>query len=258
MIAARLFLTACLILPLTAYSETQVSPGMLEQQAVKLGNSALMLILKYYHVQSDELNNDLRVELDRHVNDMNQAEAELLSSLEESYSSKTQRIDKHWRDAINYLGENLEEMDSNAFPELGVVSLMRESLKAMSSELNQLAEDIRFKHEIQRSEPRVWSDEQRQLILVIAEQYMERAASTTGAPLSPSESTIDEHIAQFSKNLEQFPESSQSESAMRSIKSRWLFIKKSAKDDNQRMVPLLVMKYTESIFNQLSELAKIA
>lgn len=237
---------------------SHADPVQLEQQVFNLGTSVKSLLLKYYHVQADEGNGELIMDLDRRLQQTQQNHASIQNSLGGRYLKQSQNIKTHWSAFNQHLSANLSEIRESAFPELQVVTLMREAANAMVLELDNLALLVAQDNELQLSASQNWARQQTRLLQQVVERYIERAASSMGAPLSVDGPQLPELMASFKQGLELFPQGKAGSDASRSlsrIKGQWLFIEKSAQDQSARLVPYLVMRYTDSILNRLQQLA---
>lgn len=236
----------------------QATTNVLEQDVFKLGTSVKSLLLKYYHIQADEGNGELVMDLEERLNNANVLHDRIQQELGGRYLQHTQNTKQHWRTFNLHLNANLQEIKESAYPELQLVTLMRESANTMIEELDSLALQLQQDADITLSQGQYWSRSQKRLLQHIVELYIERAASSMGAPLTIEGSSPQQLSAQFKQQLDLFPEDKVSPAAKRSInriRSQWLFIEKSTNNQDAQLVPFLVMRYTDSILNHLSDLA---
>ena len=237
---------------------SHADPAKLEQRVFDLGTSVKTLVLKYYHVQADEGNGELIVRLNQHLQQAQQNHSEVQNSLNGRYLKQSQNVKTYWSAFNQHLDANLAEIQESAFPELQVVTLMREAANAMTRELDNLALLLAEDNELLLSASQNWARQQTRLLQQVVERYIERAASSMGAPLSVEGPQLPELMASFKQGLDMFPQTKTESAANRSlsrIKGQWLFIEKSARDQNARLVPYLVMRYTDSILKRLQQLA---
>jgi len=100
----------------------------------------------------------------------------------------------------------------------------------------------------------LWERRQKNLLLDVVERYIERAASSMGAPLTIDSVDIASLCKQFERGITELQSKASTPETQRllsKIRSQWLFIETAATDDGARLVPFLVMRYTDSILNRL-------
>lgn len=243
-----------LFISIPAHATTNV----LEQDVFDLGTSVKSLLLKYYHIQADEGNGELVMDLEQRLSNASALHSRIQQELGGRYLQHSQNTKQHWATFNLHLSANLNEIKESAYPELQVVTLMRESANAMVEELDSLALQLQRDTDTTLTPIQYWSRSQKRLLLHIVELYIERAASSMGAPLTIEGSSPQQLSLQFKQQLDLFPEEKVSAPAKRSInriRSQWLFIEKSTNNQKAQLVPFLVMRYTDSILNHLSDLA---
>jgi len=236
----------------------QANNTPLEQNVFKLGTSVKSLLLKYYHVQADEGNGELVMALQQRLKDGEQLHQQIQQQLPGRYMQQSQNVKQHWATFKQHLQTNLREIRESAFPELQVVTLMRQAANDMVSELDSLSALLQQHEEITLSAAEHWSRQQKRLLLQVVERYIERAASSMGAPLSVDGPSLNELAAQFEQGLKAYPQqqaSAGAKAALNRIRGQWLFIEKSTSNESARLVPYLVMRYTDSILARLDTLA---
>lgn len=236
----------------------QADPVSLEQDVFNLSVEVKSLLLKYYHFQADEGNGELIMELNQRVKNTDQLQNQILSSLGGRYLQQSQNIKQHWRSFNQYLSVNLAEIQESAYPELQVVTLMRTSVNSLITELDILTQLLQQHEAVTISAAENWSRHQKRLLLGVVELYIERAASSMGAPLTIEGASLTELSAEFKKGLSVYPlnqANSETQRALSRIRGQWLFIEKSTSNQSAQLVPYLVMRYTGSILKRLTQLA---
>lgn len=247
-----IFLMLCVSIPAHA------TANALEHDVFKLGTSVKSLLLKYYHVQADEENGELLMDLQQELSHTSTLHQRIQTELGGRYLQQSQNTKQHWQTFNRHLQSNLKEIRESAFPELQVVALMRESANAMVQELDLLSELLQRDEDITLSAAQNWSRQQKRLLLQVVERYIERAASSMGVPLTVDGPNLQQLTEAFAKGLKLYPTktaSHEAKTAINRIRSQWLFIEKSTSKQGAQLVPYLVMRYTESILNRLSQLA---
>jgi len=229
----------------------------LEDSVYDLSVSVKTLLLKYYHVQADEGNTQRIAELLQQRDDVMKEHAALNAALNGRYHTYQNNLDEHWLRFDGLLNQNLTEIREANYPELQVVTLMREAQRSILSELERLSGAILLDNEAQLSQFEEWQRRQKNLMLNVVERYIERAASSMGAPLTIDAVDIGVLCKQFDRGLEELqgklydPEAT---TTLNKIRSQWLFIETAATDDEARLVPFLVMRYTDTILSRLDHL----
>ncbi|MCB2385356.1 MULTISPECIES: hypothetical protein [Oceanospirillaceae] len=256
-----MLLLRSLILTLFVGFSAQASSNSLEQNVFDLSVGVKTLLLRYYHLQADEGNQQLLNELNRYllvVGEQQQNVSNELRNLKLNNDSNPQQsVDSHWQKFRSLMQQNIHEIEVNDFPELQVVAMMRDASSAMISELEKIGDELRQNGEFSVSAIEDWTRSQKRLLLGITERYLERAASSMGAPLSNGQD-INQLCQEFSAGLNSLNSADLNASALASlqrIRSQWLFIEKSATNVEAKLVPFLVMRYTSTMVDQLSRIA---
>ncbi|MCD8523549.1 MAG: hypothetical protein LRY66_12320 [Saccharospirillaceae bacterium] len=256
-----MLLLRSLILTLFVGFSAQASSNSLEQNVFDLSVGVKTLLLQYYHVQADEGNQQLLKDLNRNLARIDGQQQELSRQLQgaelTSKPDQVADIDSHWQQFRMLMQQNIHEIEVNDFPELQVVAMMRDASTAMISELEKIGDELRASGEFSVSGIERWTRNQKRLLLGIAERYLERAASSMGAPLSNGQD-INLLCQEFAAGLNALDETTlnaPARASMQRIRSQWLFIEKSATDAEARLVPFLVMRYTNSMIDHLSSMA---
>ncbi|UXD88546.1 hypothetical protein [Thalassolituus hydrocarboniclasticus] len=256
-----MLLLRSLILTLFVGFSAQASSNSLEQNVFDLSVGVKTLLLRYYHLQADEGNQQLLNELNRHLLLVNEQQLSVSNELQNiqlnNGSNPQQNIDSHWQKFRTLMQQNIHEIEVNDFPELQVVAMMRDASNAMISELEKIGDALRQSGEFSVSAIEGWTRSQKRLLLGITERYLERAASSMGAPLSNNQD-IDQLCQQFARGLDSIDSKTlgtKGQAALRRIRSQWLFVEKSATDTEAKLVPFLVMRYTHNMLDQLSSIA---
>ena len=229
-----------------------------ELSVFKLSTSVKILLLKYYHVQADEGNPQLVEEVLRHREEVSLQKSLLLEDLGANFPARTQGIQTHWDEFNSLLDENIAEIRESNYPELQVVTMMRKAQRAMLQELELLSDQILAENELTLSELTVWQRQQKNLLLEVVERYIERAASSIGAPLTIDNVDIRVLCQQFERGIADMKSrvtASEAQRQLSKIHSQWLFIETAATDTNARLVPFLVMRYADGILGRLDEVA---
>ena len=237
---------------------SQAGTLSLENDVFQLGTSVRLLLLKYYHVQADEGNGELVMTLQQGVRHSEQQHQAIQQQLSGRYLTQSHNIAQHWQRFNQHLQVNLQEIQENAFPELQVVTLMRNAANDMVTELDKLGQLLQQQESLTISASRNWSRQQQRVLLQVVERYIERAASSMGAPLSVDGPDLPQLLQTFEQGLQAYPEASASAQArqqLNKVRSQWLFIARSARNQQARMVPYLVMRYTDNILSRLNQLA---
>jgi hypothetical protein len=250
-----MLLLRSLILTLFVGFSAQASSNSLEQNVFDLSVGVKTLLLQYYHVQADEGNQQLLKELNSNLSRIDEQQQnvsqQLLSIQLTGDNTHPQMIDSHWQRF------RIHEIEVNDFPELQVVAMMRDASSAMISELEKIGDELRASGEFSVSGIERWTRNQKRLLLGITERYLERAASSMGAPLSNGQD-INLLCQEFAHGLDALDAATLSvpaQASMRRIRSQWLFVEKAATNAEARLVPFLVMRYTNSMIDQLSRIA---
>lgn len=228
-----------------------------EQSVFELSVNVKTLLLKYYHVQADEGNPQLVAELLNHRQHVSEQQASVLKQLGSEYGNFQIGISEHWIEFNRLLDQNIKEVRESNYPELQVVTLMRASQRALLSELDQLSESILLDNEVSLNELDLWQRRQKGLMLDVVERYIERAASSMGAPLTIDEVDIAVVCKQFERGITELQGKTTSQEAQQQltkIRSQWLFIERAATDNDARLVPFLVMRYTHTILGRLDSI----
>jgi hypothetical protein len=228
-----------------------------EQSVFELSVNVKTLLLKYYHVQADEGNPQLVAELLNHRQHVSEQQASVLKQLGSEYGNYQIGISEHWIEFNRLLDQNIKEVRESNYPELQVVTLMRASQRALLSELDQLSESILLDNEVSLNELDLWQRRQKGLMLDVVERYIERAASSMGAPLTIDEVDIAVVCKQFERGITELQGKTTSQEAqqqLNKIRSQWLFIERAATDNDARLVPFLVMRYTHTILGRLDSI----
>lgn len=228
-----------------------------EQSVFELSVNVKTLLLKYYHVQADEGNPQLVAELLNHRQHVSEQQASVLKQLGSEYGNYQIGISEHWIEFNRLLDQNIKEVRESNYPELQVVTLMRATQRALLSELDQLSESILLDNEVSLNELDLWQRRQKGLMLDVVERYIERAASSMGAPLTIDEVDIAVVCKQFERGITELQGKTTSQEAqqqLNKIRSQWLFIERAATDNNARLVPFLVMRYTHTILGRLDSI----
>ena len=244
-------------LPVHAIS-SDGAPLAEELRVFKLSTDVKLLRLKYYHVQADEGNSQLVEEVLRHRDEVAYQKDRLFQEMSEGYSEKQSRIDGHWVEFNTLLDQNINEIRESNYPELQVVTLMRKAQRAMLDELEQLSQSILSNNEVSLSELTLWQRDQKNLLIEVVERYIERAASSMGAPLTIDSVDINVLCQRFDRGIEDMltrVSSSEAQRLLNKVRSQWLFIETAATDTNARLIPFLVMRYADSILARLDDVA---
>ncbi|PHS63702.1 MAG: hypothetical protein COB09_10685 [Thalassobium sp.] len=256
-----MLLLRSLILTLFVGFSAQASSNSLEQNVFDLSVGVKTLLLQYYHVQADEGNQQLLKELNSNLSRVDEQQQnvsqQLLSIQLTGDNTHPQMIDSHWQRFRTLMQQNIHEIEVNDFPELQVVAMMRDASSAMIGELEKIGDELRASGEFSVSGIERWTRNQKRLLLGITERYLERAASSMGAPLSNGQD-INLLCQEFAHGLDALDAATLSvpaQASMQRIRSQWLFVEKSATNAEARLVPFLVMRYTNSMIDQLSRIA---
>lgn len=229
----------------------------LEDSVFELSVDVKTLLLKYYHVQADEGNTQRIAELLQKREEVARDQARLTAQLDQRYSAYRQNIGKHWTSFDALLDQNINEIRESNYPELQVVTLMREAQRGMLSELERLSDAILSDNETHISQFEDWQRTQKNLMLTVVERYIERAASSMGAPLTTDEVDIGVLCKQFDRGIEELTgklAAPEARTILNKIRSQWLFIETAATNDEARLVPFLVMRYTDTILGRIDQL----
>lgn len=229
----------------------------LEDSVFELSVDVKTLLLKYYHVQADEGNTQRIAELLQKREEVARDQARLTAQLDQRYSAYRQNIGEHWTSFDALLHQNINEIRESNYPELQVVTLMREAQRGMLSELERLSDAILSDNETHISQFEDWQRTQKNLMLTVVERYIERAASSMGAPLTIDEVDIGVLCKQFDRGIEELTgklAAPEARTILNKIRSQWLFIETAATNDEARLVPFLVMRYTDTILGRIDQL----
>jgi len=229
-----------------------------ELSVFKLSTSVKTLLLKYYHVQADEGNPQLVEEVLRHRDEVSREKSLLLQDVSAEFPERSARIETHWNEFNTLLDQNIAEIRESNYPELQVVTLMRKAQRAMLHELELLSDTILAENELTLSELTLWQRQQKNLLIEVVERYIERAASSMGAPLTVDSVDISVLCQQFDRGVADLKSRVSSDEAHRQlskIRSQWLFIETAATDTDARLVPFLVMRYTDGILGRIDAIA---
>ncbi|MAY13769.1 MAG: hypothetical protein CMI06_00365 [Oceanospirillaceae bacterium] len=255
-----MLLLRSLILTLFVGFSAQASSNSLEQNVFDLSVGVKTLLLRYYHLQADEGNQQLLKELNSNLSSVDEQQQNVRQQLQSMQqingNIRQQNIASHWQQFRTLMQQNLHEIEVNDFPELQVVAMMRDASSALISELEKIGDELRASGEFSVSGIERWTRNQKRLLLGITERYLERAASSMGAPLSEGQD-INQLCQEFSRGLntlDQATLNATAQTSMRRIRSQWLFIEKSATDTEARLVPFLVMRYTNNMIDHLSRI----
>ncbi|WP_430460096.1 hypothetical protein ACQUQU_12855 [Thalassolituus sp. LLYu03] len=232
-----------------------------EQSVYDLRTGIQIALLDFYHYQADEGNPQLLSELNQVMTRNDSQRAALRAELPSGFVSQTQSLDNDWQHFAALMNQNVEEIKKSNFPELQVVTMMREVAGRMMDNLDQISQSLRDSGEVSLGEADIWARHQKELLLTITERYLERAASSMGAPLTVSDVTINDLCQQFASGLDRVQEKrlpDTAQAAMGKIRGQWLFISKAANDTESRLVPFLVMRYTNGIITQLNQIAGLS
>lgn len=251
LLVRAVLLTLFMCLPLHA------SALAVEDSVFELSVDVKTLLLKYYHVQADEGNTQRIAELLQQRDQVVRDQAALLSQLDGRYSGYRQSIGEHWSTFNSLLDQNLSEIRESNYPELQVVTMMREAQRAMLTQLDQLSDTILSDNEVSLSQFEEWQRAQKNLMLTVVERYIERAASSMGAPLTIDEVDISVLCKQFDRGILELQgklSAPEARTTLNKIRSQWLFIETAATNEEARLVPFLVMRYTDTILGRLDDL----
>ncbi|MDF1639514.1 hypothetical protein [Thalassolituus oleivorans] len=240
-----------LFVSLPAYADN----SELERSVFQLSVDVKMLLLKYYHVQADEGNTQRIAELSQRRSEVEALHEHISKQLDGSYLPYKQNIQQRWMTFDSYLKQNLNEIKESNYPELQVVTLMREAQRAMLDELEKLGDNLRQNSETKPSEYEQWSRNQKNLMISVVERYIERAASSMGAPLTTDQIDIAALCKQFDRGLADMKSQATSDEAqalLSKIRSQWIFIQTAATNTDAKLVPFLVMRYTDNILDRLT------
>jgi len=225
-----------------------------EQSVFELSVNVKTLLLKYYHVQADEGNPQLVDELLSHRDSVLAEKNAVIAALPAQYSLEGSAVNEHWDEFDRLLNQNITEIRESNYPELQVVTLMREAQRSLLDDLSLISEKMQIYSETNLSEMVLWERRQKNLLLDVVERYIERAASSMGAPLTIDSVDIASLCKQFERGITELQSKASTPETQRllsKIRSQWLFIETAATDDGARLVPFLVMRYTDSILNRL-------
>lgn len=228
-----------------------------EQSLFELSVNVKTLLLKYYHVQADEGNPQLVAELLTHRSEVRQQHSDLITDLGNEYVSYQEGMARHWTEFNRLLDQNIKEVRESNYPELQVVTLMRASQRSLLGELENLSEVILLDNEISLTDLELWQRKQTGLMLNVVERYIERAASSMGAPLTIDDVDIAVVCKQFERGITELQRkvtSPEAQSQLSKIRSQWLFIERAATDNTARLVPFLVMRFTDTILGRLDSI----
>jgi len=253
-----MLLLRSLILTLFMSLSAHAAGSVTEQSVFELSVDVKTLLLKYYHVQADEGNPQLIEELLRHRDLVASEHTSLVAQLDEKYAVAGSNIQTHWTEFNRLLDQNVHEIREANYPELQVVTLMRQAQRSLLGELELLAENLLMNNEVALPELVIWQREQKNLLLNVVERYIERAASSMGAPLTVDSVDISSLCRRFDLGIADLRSRVTSTDAQRQldkIRSQWLFIETAATDAEARLVPFLVMRYTDRILSRLDGIA---
>jgi hypothetical protein len=228
-----------------------------EQSLFELSTNVKTLLLTYYHVQADEGNPQLVAELLDHRSKVRQQHSDLILSLGNEYVSYQEGMARHWTEFNRLLDQNINEVRESNYPELQVVTLMRKSQRSLLSEMESLSEIILLDNEVSLNDLELWQRKQKSLMLDVVERYIERAASSMGAPLTIDQVDIAVVCKQFERGITELQgklTSPEAQKQMNKIRSQWLFIERAATDNTAKLVPFLVMRYTDTILGRLDSI----
>lgn len=230
----------------------------LEQQLYDLKLSIRLLLLQYYHVQADEQNTQLQTELARQLDSAEQQQLNVSAALRIT-SGQPDPLPPQWQTFRQLMQQNVEEIRNSAFPELQVVMLMREAAHTMVRDIDTIASGLAQKNELTLTEAQHWSRQQQMYLLDVTETYLERAASSMGANFTIGVN-INERCRLFSDGLNGIQADAlpaDARDALARVQSQWVFIERTARDPEARLVPFLVMRYTRSILDQLNKISAV-
>ena len=253
-----LILTALImhIAPTTGYSEFNVE--QLEQMSHDLRIEVRHLLLDYYHLQADETNHTVLISLNKRKSDADSSRKDLTSLLPSTYQSEINRLNDQWSKFSGFMAENIHVLTQTGYPELQVVTLMRNAARDIEQILTQLGEQLRAENEIHLP-VKIAAIRQQQIALMnTIELYGEYGATSTGVPIATDGSTHDigTYCARFEeslKHLEALDWSVESRGLLKNIRSKWRFIDRTVKRHSEGMVPFLVMRYTDMIMVNLNK-----
>ncbi|MBE0483559.1 MAG: hypothetical protein IBX52_08675 [Bacterioplanes sp.] len=233
----------------------------LEQQLYQLSLDSHMLLIKYYHVQAEEGKRELLHDVVQRQYALEQAWQTLADPVAASHPEQFAQLQTYWQRFNDYLSRNLQEINDSHFPELQVVILMRDQIYLFMRQLDQVGRHWQQQHDLTPSSQQQLLRDQQRLLLTVVERYIERAASSMGAPLTIDGEDMQSLTQRFSKGLsviEKWPHDSANQQRLRRIHSQWQLIARTATNNEQRLVPYLIMRYTDNLMTGIPELQTAA
>jgi len=120
-----------------------------EQSVFELSVNVKTLLLKYYHVQADEGNPQLVDELLSHRDSVLAEKNAVVAALPAQYSLEGSAVNEHWDEFDRLLNQNITEIRESNYPELQVVTLMREAQRSLLDDLSHFRKNA----DLQRDKP---------------------------------------------------------------------------------------------------------
>lgn len=230
---------------------------VLEQQLYQLSLDSHILLVKYYHAQAEEGQRELLHDVRQRQSVLNHSWQQLIEPIQDSHPDVFEPLNTYWLLFNRYLTNNLHELENSHFPELQVVTLMRDQLYLFMRQLDQIGRHWQQRHNVSLTTQQKLLRDQQRLLLTVVERYIERAASSMGAPLTIDGEDMHSLTQRFSNGLaviERWPMSMTEQQLLKRIRSQWHLIAKTANQTQQRLVPYLIMRYADNLIERLPQL----
>lgn len=177
----------------------------------------------------------------------------------ESIADSMTEIEKSWGGFKKLINLNYNDMKSQGFPNVRLVSEMGKSNTALLQVLTQSYENAKISTGISPNEVIETSRTLSVIMQEISSEYSARGTSNLGQVFIGSEErSLEEMTKSFNiylVKLKSLVNQNTNKRMLRSIDSKWNFIERSVKNYNTNTVPFLVSSYSERIIEDLEQLA---
>lgn len=241
----------------SAHAEMRATPA-LEQQLYQLSLQSHVLLIKYYHAQAEEGKRELLHDVRQRQQALHDSWHTLREPIQASHPQEFEQLERYWSQLNQYLNHNMHEVENSNFPELQVVTLMRDQLYLFMRQLDQIGRHWQQNNAMTYSAQQLLLRDQQRLLLTVVERYIERAASSMGAPLTIDGESIASLIQRFNDGItviERWPLNQEQQQQLHRIRSQWQLIARTSMSNEQRLVPYLIMRYTDNLLERMPQLA---